>query len=81
MLLSNALRREESVLKRSLEKTTEQLFLFEKKYAMTSEEFFQRYQNGIMNDSDDMIDWAGEYQIYLSLKEQVESLGELEVCS
>jgi len=79
-LLHHALHREQSVLKRSLEKTLEQLSFFEKKYNTSSKDFFRQYQAGTTDDSDDTIDWAGEYQMYLSIKEQVENLEEVEVC-
>jgi hypothetical protein len=80
-LLEHALQREREVLKLSLKKTREQLSFFENKHQLSSEDFFQQYQSGATDDSDDVVDWAGEYQMYLSIKEQVANLEDVEVCS
>ena len=80
-LLNHALQREHDVLKLSLKKTREQLSLFEKKHKLSSEDFFQQYQSGKTDDSDDVVDWAGEYQMYMSIKEQVANLEDVEICS
>jgi hypothetical protein len=39
---------------------------------MSSADFYGRYQKGEMGDSADFVEWAGDYQHYLQLKEEVE---------
>jgi len=39
----------------------EDLRVFEKKYAMTSSEFFVKFQNGSLGDEMDFIEWAALY--------------------
>ena len=78
-LLQNALNREREILKAGLKKTEKNLKQFEKKYDMSSEKFYGRYQNGKFDDRNDFIDWACEYHIYQSLCEQLEVLKELRV--
>jgi hypothetical protein len=48
------------------------LVVYEQRYQMSSAEFFARYQGGEMEDSADFVEWAGDYQQYLQLKEEVE---------
>jgi hypothetical protein len=48
------------------------LFIYEDKYEMTSEEFFDRYNKGQMEDSIDFIEWANDYQHYLSIRLEIE---------
>jgi vacuolar-type H+-ATPase subunit H len=79
-LLKQALDRESGILKAAMEKTLANLAAFETKYSKTSDEFFRQYQAGETDDSADSVDWAGEYQIYLSLREQSNALKELVVC-
>jgi hypothetical protein len=79
-LVKQALDRESTLLSTAIEKTRTHLSVFEQKYALSSEDFFRRYQAGQTDDSDDFVDWAGEYQIYLSLLEQANTLRDIEVC-
>lgn len=48
------------------------LVLYEQKYQMSSADFYARYQKGDMEDSVDFVEWAGDYQHYLQLKEEME---------
>ena len=48
------------------------LVAYEQRYQMSSSEFYARYQRGEMGDTADMIEWAGDYQHYLQLKEELE---------
>ena len=45
---------------------------YEQRYQMSSADFYARYQKGDMGDSADFVEWAGDYQHYLQLKEEVE---------
>mgnify|MGYP001604076717 CR=1 FL=1 len=48
------------------------LVAYEQRYQMSSADFYARYQGGDMGDSADFVEWAGDYQHYLQLKEEVE---------
>jgi hypothetical protein len=50
------------------------LMAYEERYQMTSADFYARYQNEEMGDSTDAVEWAGDYQHYLQLKEELVSL-------
>ncbi len=79
-LVKQALDRESDILKAALKKTRANLTAFETTYSKTSEEFYRQYQAGDTDDSAGIIDWAGEYQLYLSLLEQSNALEDLVVC-
>ncbi len=78
-LIKNALQREQELLKMGLEKTLKNLSKFEKKYNMSSKQFFKDYQNGRIDDRNDYVDWAGECQIYESLNAQMKVIKEIKV--
>jgi hypothetical protein len=40
---------------------------------MESEEFFDRYKKGESEDSEDFIEWANDYQHYLSIRQDLET--------
>ena len=42
-----------------------QLQKYEKKYAMSSAEFFEKYQRGEMGDSEEVVAWAAYHQMSL----------------
>ena len=48
------------------------LVVYEQQYGMTSADFYARYQRGEMGDAADFVEWAGNYQHYLQLKEEME---------
>ena len=48
------------------------LVAYEQRYQMSSSDFYTRYQRGEMEDTAEMIEWAGDYQHYLQLKEELE---------
>lgn len=73
-LVQAALEREREKLLFAIMRTKEELARFEKRYRSSSVRFFQRYQTGKLDDREDYIDWAGEYQIYLFLKERIADL-------
>jgi hypothetical protein len=50
---------------------TRALVAREQRYRMTSDEFFARYQEGKLGDSADFVEWAGDYQHYLGLLEEL----------
>ncbi len=48
------------------------LVAYEQRYQMSSADFYARYRKGDMGDSADFVEWAGDYQHYLELKQEVE---------
>ena len=48
------------------------LVAYEQGYQMSSADFYASYQKGEMGDSAGVVEWAGDYQHYLQLKEEVE---------
>jgi len=39
---------------------------------MESEEFFDKYKKGESEDSEDFIEWANDYQHYMSIRRDLE---------
>ena len=48
------------------------LVTYEQRYQMDSSDFYTRYQTGEAGDSTDFVEWAGDYQHYLQLKQELE---------
>ncbi|MBI3194905.1 MAG: hypothetical protein HYZ34_10635 [Ignavibacteriae bacterium] len=80
-LLQHALERESSLLHQAAERTQQRLSDYEKKHSLSTQEFFTRFTTGKMSDEDDFIDWAGEYQLYINIQQQLASLEDVVVCS
>ena len=45
---------------------------YENRYKMESEEFFDKYKKGESEDSEDFIEWANDYQHYMSIRRDLE---------
>jgi len=45
---------------------------YENRYKMESEEFFDKYRKGESEDSEDCIEWANDYQHYMSIRRDLE---------
>ena len=45
---------------------------FEERYRLASEDFFDRYTKGRMEDEADFVDWANDYEHFLSLRQKIE---------
>ena len=48
------------------------LMEYEQRHDMASADFYARYERGELGDSAEFIEWAGDYQHYLQLKEELE---------
>jgi len=48
------------------------LSLNENQYHMSSEDFFDRYSKGQLEDSIDFIEWSNDYQHYMTIKFDIE---------
>ena len=44
----------------------------EDRHRMSSEDFFDKYSKGQLDDSTDFIEWANDYQHYLALRLEIE---------
>ncbi len=45
---------------------------YEQRHQMASADFYARYERGELGDSAEFVEWAGDYQQYLHLKEELE---------
>ena len=52
---------------------TKQLNVYEIKYQMSSEDFFAKYSQGETSDDEVFVEWAGNYQHYLALHQEITS--------
>jgi hypothetical protein len=50
---------------------TKQLNVYEIKYQMSSEDFFAKYNQGKTSDDEVFVEWAGNYQHYLALHQEI----------
>ena len=51
---------------------TKRLSMNEDRHQMVSEDFFDKYSKGQLDDSADFIEWANDYQHYLALRFEIE---------
>lgn len=48
------------------------LNVYESRYHLTSEDFFDKYCKGELEDSIDFIEWSNDYQHYLAIRIEIE---------
>lgn len=46
---------------------------YETQYQMDSVEFFNKYSQGQTSDDEEFVEWAGDYQHYLALRQELEA--------
>jgi hypothetical protein len=51
---------------------TKRLSIFEGRYRMATEDFFDKFSKGQMEDSIDFIEWSNDYQHYLAIRFEIE---------
>ena len=73
-LLEAAMHTQLRVIRTGLRRTERRLQDFESQYNMSSEEFYQRLAQDQVEETLDTIEWAGEYQTWLRLHRQYETL-------
>lgn len=49
------------------------LSIYETRYRMASEEFFDKFSKGQLEDTEDFIEWANDYQHYIVLRREIEA--------
>lgn len=47
---------------------------FEQQYQMSSEQFYQKFQRGILGDDIDFVEWSAYYQMWHSLQKRLNLL-------
>ena len=48
------------------------LSIYEERYRLSSEEFFDKFTKGLLDDSIDFVEWSNDYQHFLALKLELE---------
>ena len=51
---------------------SKKLSVYENRYRMASEDFYDAYRKGQMEDSVDVVEWANDYQHYMAIKLMLE---------
>ncbi len=51
---------------------SKRLSVLEERYRRSSEDFYNDFQKGNLNDSEEFIEWSNDYQHYLSLRLDLE---------
>jgi len=77
--VQEAIEHERQLLKHSLDRVQEELAQFEEKFGERSAGFFAKYEDGLLGDADDYIDWAGLYRIFQKLRKKLSELERVEV--
>lgn len=49
------------------------LSVYEGRYQMASEEFFDKFSKGQSEDSEDFVEWANDYQHYMAIRRDIEA--------
>jgi hypothetical protein len=49
------------------------LSVYEGRYEMTSEEFFNKFSKGQSEDSEDFVEWANDYQHYMAIRRELQA--------
>ena len=73
-LLEAAIRTQLRIIETGMRRTERRLQDFEHQYNMNSKEFYQRLTQDRIEETLDTIEWAGEYQTWLRLRRQHETL-------
>lgn len=73
-LIESAIRSELRMLELSLERTCQRLRSFEEQYGLTSAAFERRFEAGAVEESLDVIEWAGEIKSHRLLAAQRQAL-------
>lgn len=50
---------------------SKRLSIYEERNKINSEEFFNNYLKGKVGDSEEFVEWANDYQHYLTLREEI----------
>lgn len=78
-LLQSALERQAKLLSFSIQRTLDELKIYEERYKMSSEEFERQFKAREIEESLDYLDWWMEIEALHHLEEQHQSLEEAKV--
>jgi len=76
-IIASALQREKKLLESEIQKSEATLEAFEKKYAMPTVQFIEKYSKGELGDEEDIMTWAGECQFLKNFKDKQKKLEDL----
>jgi hypothetical protein len=74
-VLAEALRSVEA----GIQRTYQQLHVFETRYHLTTEEFIQRYEDDQFQETPDFDEWIGEYKMLRGLREDADRLRGIQI--
>jgi hypothetical protein len=80
-LINEALENKSAMLLLGINRIQDELKEYEKKFNMSSAQFYKQYQSGKMGDSLEIIDWAGKFELLGSIKDEYQALKEIEICA
>ena len=66
-------------IEEGIQRTNQQLHVFESRYRLTTEEFIQRYENDEVQETPDFDEWLGEYRMLQGLREDAERLRGIQI--
>lgn len=73
-VVKESLNRELNVLRAKLKMTREEIQSFEKKYAMSSDQFIEKFDNGELGDSQEFFEWWGLLKGIERLKKEIKDV-------
>jgi hypothetical protein len=56
----------------ALEALVREMISYEVRYGMNSRDFYQAFSEGRLEDTKDFVEWAGNFQQYIGLKQELE---------
>jgi hypothetical protein len=65
---------EKAAARRELTELEERIRVFETRYQMLSETFYQRFRTGELGDAADMVEWSVFYEMWQSVRERLAGL-------
>lgn len=74
LLLDDAVKSEINSIELGIKRASQKMKKFERKYKMSSEEFYNAFSNGELGDDVDFMEWAGEYELLADLEQDIEKL-------
>ncbi len=78
-LLEGALENELRILETGIRRTQKNLYQFERKYKMDTQNFFSSYENDEFEETMDAAKWIGEYRMLERLNEIADTLKSLKI--
>jgi len=76
-LLETSVERKKLSFKIAIRQTKEILYKFEKRYKMKTNSFYKKFQQGLLGDKTDFIEWAGEREIFNRLTKELAQIQEI----